>query len=423
GIACLNCESVEIRGNLLSDNTASSGAAVGGAIYCVGSQSAVVSNNRVEDNAGSGECGGIVCAAPSGTICNNLILANTASGVGGIKCAASVGADTNLSVVNNTIARNSGPGIKCDAPVTILVANNIIALNSAGVHSTGQASVSLRNNCLYGNSEYTYYGVSPGTGDMLSDPLVADLQSDNWRLMTGSPCIDAGDDASAPASETDIDGQARIFGAHIDIGADEYVPEGVLYGIAMVSLPIIPSASDPKQVMQFDGNLWFVYSPATKAYAAYPNRATWFEPTSATPGRGFWARFSQPVPLPTGGVPPQHEAVPIHLLPGWNIIGNPFMSPLRWDLSAMMVRGSTGVAKTYMESLNLVAPYAWGWRQDPADPYHGAYYAISDPSYMVGEDTLQPWAACWLKAKQACDLILPPPGGSPEDPPEPPPWP
>lgn len=210
-----------------------------------------------------------------------------------------------------------------------------------------------------------------------------------------------------------------------DIKRAEYIinesPGLVLKGMAMVAVPIIPALSDPKQVMGFEGNRWWAYRPASRTYAAYPDRATWFDPASGTPGRGFWARFTQAVAVPTGEVPPQDEAVTIHLLPGWNLIGNPFMSPVKWDLSAMMVRGNDGIERPYKDSLNFLSVYAWGWRQNTADPYKGAYYIICDPaSHISGEDTLQPWAACWLRAIRECDLIVPPPGSSGEQPPPPP---
>ncbi|GAH39850.1 unnamed protein product, partial [marine sediment metagenome] len=44
----------------------------------------------------------------------------------------------------------------------------------------------------------------------------------DYHLLEGSPCVDAGDPSFVAApDETDIDGEPRVLGAEIDIGADE----------------------------------------------------------------------------------------------------------------------------------------------------------------------------------------------------------
>jgi len=59
----------------------------------------------------------------------------------------------------------------------------------------------------------------PGTGNIDADPLFADADG---RLLDGSPCIDAGNDAAVPPSViTDLDGNPRIQGECVDMGAFE----------------------------------------------------------------------------------------------------------------------------------------------------------------------------------------------------------
>ena len=58
---------------------------------------------------------------------------------------------------------------------------------------------------------------------LFTDPLFVDAAAPNLHLQPGSPAINAGDPAFAPGNgETDIDGEARVSGDHVDIGADEY---------------------------------------------------------------------------------------------------------------------------------------------------------------------------------------------------------
>jgi hypothetical protein len=66
--------------------------------------------------------------------------------------------------------------------------------------------------------------VNWGLGNIDVDPLFVDAVGGDYHLLEESPCIDAGDpDFVAVPGETDIDGEPRISGAEIDLGADELV--------------------------------------------------------------------------------------------------------------------------------------------------------------------------------------------------------
>ena len=58
-----------------------------------------------------------------------------------------------------------------------------------------------------------------GMGNINADPFFLDADG---RLLAGSPCIDAGDDAVVPFGvTTDLDGNLRIQGLCVDMGAFE----------------------------------------------------------------------------------------------------------------------------------------------------------------------------------------------------------
>jgi len=60
-----------------------------------------------------------------------------------------------------------------------------------------------------------------GTGNLTSAPLFLNQDGGNLRLQSNSPCINAGYNASAPAGP-DLDGNPRIAGGVVDMGAYEF---------------------------------------------------------------------------------------------------------------------------------------------------------------------------------------------------------
>lgn len=184
-------------------------------------------------------------------------------------------------------------------------------------------------------------------------------------------------------------------------------------GLAMVSVPLIPDDPDPKQIAAFDTSLWASYFPNLGKYVLYsndPGQLTWFIPADNTPGRGFWARFTDQVTVPQGTIPAQDQPMTIHLLRGWNLVGNPFLSAVKWDVNAIQVQEPGAAATSLKIARKVVANYAWGWKQNPSDPYRGSYYLVYDSAIKPGSnDTLEPWQGYWIKAYKECDLIIPAP--------------
>ena len=108
----------------------------------------------------------------------------------------------------------------------------------AGMQNEGGARPTVTNCILWGNTPdqmrtfggsggmvvVTYSNVQgghPGQGNIDIDPLL----TPDGHLCTGSPCINAGDPASAsdPRVRGDIDGESRVLAARVDIGADEFI--------------------------------------------------------------------------------------------------------------------------------------------------------------------------------------------------------
>ncbi len=259
GGGAIYCRSASplITNNLIVGNQAQSG----GGINCVLSSFPVIANNVIVSNVALAAMatglyvkggGGINAYASSPIIRNNFIaynlvtnLGSTVGGFGGGVCIVPDLYNKQLPVpyiVNNTFLQNlslngtgaeTGGGIYCKptspTPVVVypVVANNLIAFGSSGVMV---ASLTLRftNNCTFGNAAYNFQGMADPTGtngNISIDPLL--LSSADFHLAPNSPCIDAGEDSAVGAGWLDLDGQPRLSGAHVDIGADETVASSV----------------------------------------------------------------------------------------------------------------------------------------------------------------------------------------------------
>jgi hypothetical protein len=123
-------------------------------------------------------------------------------------------------VVNCTICSNSntsgyypygnGSGIFCDYMSNVTVSNSIVWANQPGQ----MYSESTGLNCRYSDVQGGY----EGTGNIDEDPML----TPDGHLRLGSPCINRGG-LFGIYTEQDFDGDCRVYGGVIDIGADEYI--------------------------------------------------------------------------------------------------------------------------------------------------------------------------------------------------------
>jgi len=230
-----------ITNNWIVGNRAQSG----GGIYCVSSSFPLIANNVILGNMAQAAWqigsavkggGGINSYSSGPMIRNNFIAYNVATNLGSAKgfgggvCIS--GSRGMPQIINNTFLQNqglngngveNGGGIYCQ-PVNPIVVNNLIAFGSSGV-MVSSGVLLFSNNCTFGNAAYNFQGVSDPTGtdgNISVDPLFLNPVGD-YHLAANSPCIGAGDDGAVEVGWLDLDGQPRINGAHVDIGADETV--------------------------------------------------------------------------------------------------------------------------------------------------------------------------------------------------------
>jgi len=243
GVYCADSFAI-ITNNIISGNIQG----YGGGIYCSGG-SPIITNNKITANRTTRTGGGgIYCENSSATVANNLIFANDAMDGGGIYCSSG-----SPNILNNTIVANTathyGGAICCAASASPTVTNNIIAFCSSGIYKyAGTGTPIFNNNCVYGNTYYDYSGIASGTGDIRADPKLAAFPYGNFHIQPDSPCRDAGDD-DFTAGTFDMDAQARIQGAHVDIGADE--SDGTMWNSTPKIVRVKTDGNDAN-----DGSTW-----------------------------------------------------------------------------------------------------------------------------------------------------------------------
>jgi WD40 repeat protein len=182
-------------------------------------------------------------------------------------------------------------------------------------------------------------------------------------------------------------------------------------GLHLITLPIFSEISDPKQIFSFEANKWAWYDPITKKYSYYPETSA----STLQPGKAFWVFFTfSHVPNAKGETVNDTQPFSVPLKQGWNLVGNPWLIPLNWDLEAIKVQQSNAIKSLKdAQAAGWIKDYAWGWEQDANNPNTGRYVLVYDTSIIPGvKGQLEPWKGYWVYAHTDCELILPPPSQS-----------
>jgi len=164
----------------------------------------------------SGQGGGL-----HGSIASNcLILLNSGLKGGG----AYDGTYTNCTFVENS-ATNSGGGLYRNSGT--VTANNCIFWKNAATSSGSQISTNVTVNYSAVQDGYTGTANITITADnMIGGPMFVNPSADNYSLLAGSPCVDAGNNTYLSYDDMiDIAGNSRIHNNVVDMGAYECLEE------------------------------------------------------------------------------------------------------------------------------------------------------------------------------------------------------
>ncbi len=255
-----------IRNSIIINNRNDKNAGAGG-LYMNDSeieiQNCIIANNSVnydESIPNTWENAGGICISSNmpdrSTFKNCLIYGNKANNAGGIK----MGYDTKMinCVIANNIAYRNGSGIyyfgtESAALVNCIISNNKLILNNENEIADYQISIpeseyggklDIRN-CLiydksgmYWNKPNDYFGKFVRTnfngdstdayGNIFLDPMLTDIENNDFTLQHGSPAIDAGFNIDI-LPLTDFAEHLRLWDGNddkfaiVDIGAYEYL--------------------------------------------------------------------------------------------------------------------------------------------------------------------------------------------------------
>lgn len=343
----------------------------GTALDDVGVVSVYWSNNR----GGSGTCAGL----------GNWSVANIPLLVGAniITITASDAAgNTGTDAITVTFTDNTAPAVTITSPTSDDACGRTCASISLGGTASDDAGVV---SLVWSNDQ-------GGSGDCAG---TSSWSASGIALQPGRNVI--------TVSAYDASGNGSTDTLTIDCDTS-LSPGDAWKGLAMVSVPMLPDAADPLIAIGFQGSYWVAYQP-DNGYTRYPDRSTWFEPVSATPGRGFWTYFDASPAAPCGTIIGQDRPFSVTLRTGWNLVGHPFTRPVEWDADRLLVR-EPGVAERPLRSArDTVAIYGWGWNTDGQE-----YYLVSDPSVVPdAAGVLEPWKAYWVRAYKECELVIPAP--------------
>ena len=198
-----------LRGNTAYDGGGASGATLnhctltGNSAVAFGGGALGGTLNNCTLTGNSAQQGG----GASGATLNNCRLTANSAPYGGGAYQATL---NNCTLTSNT-ASNSGGGVYGGALNNCIVYYNTGALG-ANYDSSGRSGL---NYCC------TTPLPGSGPGNFTNAPLFVDQAGGNLRLQSNSPCINAGLNAYAPAGP-DLDGNPRIVGGTVDVGAYEF---------------------------------------------------------------------------------------------------------------------------------------------------------------------------------------------------------
>ncbi|CAG0927177.1 hypothetical protein TFLX_00410 [Thermoflexales bacterium] len=206
--------------------------------------SPVLQDVTIQHNTAQRSGGGVLNANGNVLLLNTVFLSNTTELVDGGALYNYYSNDVRIinSLFIDNVAHKDGGAMFNEITDPILI-NCTLSRNTSEMERTylfnwGGSHITATNSILWGNSDglgdNTIFGVATidhsvvqggwsGTGNLNSDPQFIDAATGDFRLKASSPAINAGDSTVPALPAIDLDGNPRIMGTAIDMGACEAV--------------------------------------------------------------------------------------------------------------------------------------------------------------------------------------------------------
>jgi hypothetical protein len=175
-------------------------------------------------NTASSDGGGVYSSGPTAALNDCLVIKNSAQNGGGCGSLSPNGTLglTNCTIVKNS-ASNSGGGVNGNYSGGESVMDNCIVIYNSAASGSNYTSIQMNHCCT---------APVPSTNVTSFDnaPLFVDITTGDYHLQPNSPCVNAGLNSYVVTAD-DLDGNPRVAGGTVDIGAYERSPaSSISYG-------------------------------------------------------------------------------------------------------------------------------------------------------------------------------------------------